>query len=140
MLLKANVKCRNNMNIRNFIFITILLLPSVIVLAANSVAKSHAIGTLLSITDLASITLLPFIGGLIFKTRMSYLLSGCLPILFIATKSLYFDGAERIVAVGLVVFICSSVISCSLAVAGKYLCQKHLINNSSGSAQKHAAP
>lgn len=112
------------MNGKSLGFVAVLLLPSVIVLALNSVPKTHAINTLLSITDLAGITLLPFIGGLVFKTRMSYLLSGSLPVLLITTKSLYFDGAERIVIVGLIMFICISIASCSVAVAGKYIFKK----------------
>lgn len=123
-----------NMNGKNLTFITILLLPSVIVLVLNSVEKTHTIDTLLSITDLAGITLLPFVGGLIFKARMSYILAGSLPMLFIATKSLYFDGAERIVAAGFVVFLISSFGSCSIAVAGKYIFQRHLTRHSNGTA------
>ena len=128
------------MNDKSLIFVSILLLPSVIVLALNSVDKTQAIEVILSIMDLAGITLLPFIGGLIFKTRMAYLLAASLPVSFIITKSLYFEGAERIVMVGLVVFMCVSIISCSLAIAGKYIYQKHLTRHSSGTAQKRAAP
>lgn len=128
------------MNGKSFIFVTIILLPSVIVLATNYADKTHAISILLSFNDLASITLLPFIAGIVFKPRMSYLLVGTLPALLITTKSLCFDGAERIVVVGLVVFVCISVISCTFAVAVKYLYQKHLTRNSSVTAHKRAAP
>lgn len=126
------------MNIRNLTFIAILLLPSIIVFIINSAAKTNQIDTLSSANDLLGITLLPFIAGLVFKTKESYILATSSPIIFISTKSLFFDGAERIVFLGFVVFLVVSIISCSLAVAGKYIYKKHLTRHSNGTPQSGA--
>ena len=114
------------MNIRNTIFIILLLTPSVMVFLLNSVEKTNIVDALLSVNDLLGITLLPFLGALILKKRISFLLAASIPILFIFTKSFFYDGAERLIATGTIVFLAISVISWALGFTIKHLYQKHL--------------
>jgi hypothetical protein len=128
------------MNIRNLIFVILLLAPGLVVLVLHFSDKSIYTDTIASINDLLGITLLPSIGGLLFKNKTSFMLAFAISSSLIFTKSLFFEGAERIVFAGYVIFITLSIISCSIGCLIKYLYKRHLISHSSGTAQKRAAP
>ena len=113
------------MNLKKSLWIALLLVPSLLVFIINSVEKSNFIDTLAPINDLVGLTLFPFIGSLIFKNKTALLLAVSIPLLLIFSKLLFYDGAERIVVVGLVVATSVALVSCLFGCAIKFIYLKH---------------
>lgn len=113
------------MNKNNSIFILLLVGPSIIIYLLSLMDTTTLLDDLAAALTLASITLCPFIGAIIFKYKISIYLALSIPLVLTVTKALNFDGAERLVAVGFIIFFGASIISCALGCLIKSLYKKY---------------
>lgn len=109
------------------LFAAFFMGPSVALYALSYVDSAPLLGTLSAALTLAAVTLFPLVGALYFDRNKSICLSLLIPLVLTLSKALNFDGAERLVVVGFLVFLVSSTLSWVLGRLIKYLYRKYYL-------------
>jgi hypothetical protein len=118
------------------VFVALLIGPSVLLYGLSRFDSSSFVDAFSAAVTLAAKTFCPFTGALYFDRAKSIYLSLLIPLLLTLVKLLDFDGAERVVVVGFLVFLALSVLSCALGWLIKLLYRKRYAKTSKGG---HAA-
>lgn len=109
----------------NTVFAILLIGPSAVLYVLGYATPTPCLDSLSAMLTLAAVTLCPWLGALFFERLRAITLCLLIPFVLICTKSLSFDGAERLVVAGLLVSVVFSVISCAFGLAVKYLYAKY---------------
>lgn len=104
----------------NLIFMLLLIGPSMILYPLSHVDSTATVDNLAAAGTYAAITVCPFTGALYFGKSRSIYLSLLAPLVLTVTKAINFEGAERLVVVGFLVFLVFSTLACALGWLVKY--------------------
>lgn len=113
------------MNKNDAVFAMLLACPSMLVFLLGYIHSMPVLDNLSAAFALIAITLCPFLGAVFFEWNESLILSLLIPVALTLAKAAHFDGAERLVVVGFMVFLGASFASCSIGWLIKYLYAKY---------------
>lgn len=116
------------MNKREAAFLVLLAGPSLSVFVLSYVHSVPFLETILLALTFFAIAICPLVGALLFERNESIILSLLIPFALTAAKAANFDGAERLVVAGFVVFLMASILFWMLGCLIKYLYARYFQN------------